>query len=235
LGDRSNSRVWDLIEIAVGYILILATIWAANPARTYFGRLAVIWLVIVLLLGARKSGGFGLGLRGLRESLWALAVAVAAVTIVVLCAAGLGTLHFRYVAQPYPPMAGYFVWSFVQQFVLQNLFLSRLLRLLGRPWMAICASGVLMSMAHLPNLLLAVATLIWGMGACWLFFNYRNLYVIGLIHFLFGFSMAVCVPSSLHHNMRVGRGYAHYRQVGWSPRDAISGTIAHATQTQRAQ
>jgi membrane protease YdiL (CAAX protease family) len=140
------------------------------------------------------------------------------VAIVVLCAAAAGTLHYNFNTQPYlPPMIGYFVWSFIQQFVLQNLFLSRLLNLLGRPSLAIFAGGLMLSMAHLPNLVLVAATLFWGVGACWLFLKYRNLYVVGLIHFLLGFSLAVCVPSSLHHNMRVGRGYAHYRDVSYSP------------------
>jgi hypothetical protein len=233
LEARWNNWGGDLVEIAVGYALILATIWTANPARRYFGWLAVVWLVIALLPGARRSGSFGLGLDGLRESLWAVGLALSGVTIVILCAAALGTLHYRYIVQPYPPI-GYFIWSFVQQFVLQNLFLSRLLRLLGRPSMAIWAAGLMLSMAHLPNLLLTVATLFWGVGACWLFFNYRNLYVVGLIHFLFGISLAVCVPSSLHHNMRVGRGYAHYRQVGDSPRNALGfGAFRHPRQLQK--
>jgi hypothetical protein len=211
--DRSHSTQRSLLEIAVGYALILATIWSVLPARAIFGWMAVFWVGLVLLLEARTNTGFGLGLHGLRESFWALGFAFAVASIAVLCAGAMGTLHYHYVPRPYPPMTGYFAWSFAQQFILQNLFLSRLLRLLARPWMAICAAGLMLSMAHLPNLLLVAATLVWGVGSCWLFFHYRNLYVIGLIHFLFGISLSVCVPSSIQHNMRVGRSYALYRPV----------------------
>jgi membrane protease YdiL (CAAX protease family) len=210
---EAKSWRWNLTEVAIAYTLILGTLWSARPYRTYVGWTAVIWLSIVILAGMHASGGFGLGLRGLRESLWALGLALWLFTVLVLCAIELGTWHFHYIPQRYPPMSGYFVWSFVQQFILQNLFLARLLKLFERPSTAIWTAGLLLSAAHLPNLLLTIATLLWGVGACWLFFKYRNLYVVGLIHFLFGFAMAMCVPTAVHHNMRVGRGYAHYHQV----------------------
>lgn len=213
LDEHSHNSQRNLVEIAVGYGLILATIWSALPARTIFGAMALVWVAVVLLLEARMHNSFGLSSHGLRESFWALGFAIALAAVAILCAATLGTLHYHYVPQRYPPMTGYLAWSFAQQFILQNFFLSRLLRLLARPPLAICVAGLMMSMAHLPNLLLVAATLVWGVGSCWLFFRYRNLYVVGLIHFLFGISIAVCIPASLQHNMRVGRGYAQYRQV----------------------
>jgi membrane protease YdiL (CAAX protease family) len=214
LENRLDSRFSDLAEITVGYALILATIWSARPARVYFGWLAISWTAVALTIGARRSGSFGLGWRGFRESLWAVGLAFTGVVIVVLCASAFGTLHYNLIEQPlHLPMIGYFVWSFVQQLILQNLFLSRLLRLLGRPTLAMWVAGLMLSMAHLPNLLLVGATLFWGVGACWLFMHYRSLYAVGLIHFLFGLSLAVGLPSSLNHNMRVGRGYAHYREI----------------------
>ena len=218
------------LEAAVGYGLILAAIWSAFPARAWFGCLAVLWLIVVLLPEARAGSNFGLHLGGIRESLWAVALALLVFGIGVLCAALLGTLHFHYVPRPYPPMFGYLVFSFVQEFVLQNLILTRALRLLGRPPLAIGAAGLLLSMAHLPNLLLVFATLVWGLAACWLFFHYRNLYVVGFIHFLLGVAMAICVPASIQHNMRVGRSYLAYRQAQYAPlRTAgIASSVPHS-------
>lgn len=214
MDDSTNNRRRDLAEIAVTYALLLATIWSARPLRAYLGSLALASVVIILLAGARRNGSFGLGLRGLRESLWAVGLAITGVAISIICAAALGTLHYhRIIQSSRMPLVGYLGWSLIQQLILQNLFLSRLLRLLHRSSLAVVAAAVMMSAAHLPNPILAVATLFWGIGACWLFLRYRNLYVVAFIHFLFGLCLAVCVPSSLNHNMRVGRGYAHYLQV----------------------
>ena len=196
------------LEIAVGYGLILATIWSIFPARAYLGCLAVFWVFIVLLPEARAGDSFGLQLSGIRESLWAVGLALSVFAVAVVCAWGLGTLHYHPVAKPYPPFMGYLVFSLTQQFVLQNLFFSRLLRLVGRPSLAIGLAGVMMSMAHLPNTLLVAVTLLWGVAACWLFFQYRNLYVVASIHFVLGIMLAICVPVSIQHNMRVGPGYS---------------------------
>lgn len=220
LENRSRSPFVDCVEIAVGYGLILATIWTALPVREYLGWLAVIWLVVTLLHDTQRIGSLGLGLRGLRESIWAVGAALLGIAVVVAFAAVLGTLHYHHNPKsPFIPVIGYLVWSFVQQFILQNLFVARLLRLLGRPWMAVFAGGLLLALAHLPNVLLVVATLLWGIWACWLFLHYRNLYVVGLIHFLLGVSLAACVPNSVHHNMRVGWGYAHQQVSYVSPNE----------------
>jgi Type II CAAX prenyl endopeptidase Rce1-like len=195
----------DLLEVAVGYGLILAALWSGPTSREVSA-----WIVLVLIPDARRGDRFGLRLKGMRESLWALALAIAVCVIAVFIAAALGTLHYHYVRKPYPPMSGYLLWALVQEFILQNFILARLLRLLGRPWLAIGGAGLLLSMAHLPNLLLMATTLFWGIAACWLFFRYRNLYVVGFIHFLLGIALAICVPASIQHNMRVGHGYVTF-------------------------
>src|ERR1700692_2892881 len=179
LDEHSHNSQTNLVEIAVGYGLILATIWSALPARAIFGAMALVWVAVVILLEARMHTSFGPTLHGLRESFWALGFALALAALAILGAAALGTLHYHYVPQPYPPMTGYLAWSFAQQFILQNFFLSRLLRLMARPSLAICVAGLMLSMAHLPNPLLVAATLLWGVGSCWLFFHYRNIYVVG--------------------------------------------------------
>ena len=196
------------LEILVGYGLILATIWSVPPGRAFFGCMAAIWALAVLFPEARAGSSFGLRLGGIRESLWAVGLALSALAIAILCAWTFGTLHYRPVARPYPPFSGYLVFSLMQQFVLQNLFFSKLLRLLGSSSLAICAAALMMSMAHLPNPLLVIVTLLWGMAACWLFLHYRNLYVVASIHFLLGILLSICVPSSVQHNMRVGPGYS---------------------------
>jgi membrane protease YdiL (CAAX protease family) len=105
---------------------------------------------------------------------------------------------------------GYALWTFVQQFLLQGFFLPRLLRLLPGPKSAALAAAGLFALAHLPNPILTVVTLIWGFAACMLFVRYRNLYSLAIAHAVFGITIAITVPGPVIRNMRVGLGYLTY-------------------------
>jgi membrane protease YdiL (CAAX protease family) len=71
-------------------------------------------------------------------------------------------------------------------------------------------AAVLFAAAHLPNVWLAIATLVWGAISCGLFRRYRNIYALGLAQGLLGICFAVCVPDAVHHHLRVGLGYLRY-------------------------
>jgi hypothetical protein len=105
----------------------------------------------------------------------------------------------------------YALWSVLQQFMLQVLFLARLLRLLPDRRLAVLGAASLFAVAHLPNPMLTALTLVWGVLSCMIFLRYRNLYTVGIIHAVLGFCIAVTVPGAVQHDMRVGRGYLHYR------------------------
>jgi hypothetical protein len=107
-------------------------------------------------------------------------------------------------------MAGYLLWAFEQQFILQDYFLLRLLRILPNQSAAVITAAVLFSTAHLPGLVLTVATLAWGSVACALFLRYRSLYALSLVHGILGLSLAISVPDEITHHMMVGLGYLHY-------------------------
>ena len=69
---------------------------------------------------------------------------------------------------------------------------------------------MLFVLAHLPNLVLAAAKLVWGAVSYTLFRRYRNLYALGVAQCLLGLCFAVCVPDALNHHLRVGLGYLRY-------------------------
>jgi hypothetical protein len=98
----------------------------------------------------------------------------------------------------------------MQQFLLQSYFLLRFLRLLpGKAAPIIAAIGIF-ALAHLPNPILTPVTLVWGTISCLLFLRYRNIYALGVAHGIMGLCLAMTVPNSLHHHMRVGLGYLRY-------------------------
>ena len=46
------------------------------------------------------------------------------------------------------------------------------------------------------------------------FLHYRNLFTLGIAHAILGVCVAISVPATVQHNMRVGLGYLKYRPHG---------------------
>jgi hypothetical protein len=129
----------------------------------------------------------------------------------VFLARGFHTLHALHGAGPLGlHVIGYFLWAFEQQFILQDYFLFRLLRILPSELAAAMATAILFSTAHLPGLLLTIAALLWGITCCSLFLRYRNLYALGIAHGILGLGVAISLPEGLTHHMMVGLGYLRY-------------------------
>jgi hypothetical protein len=106
----------------------------------------------------------------------------------------------------------YALWALLQQFLLLDFVLLRLLRLLPRRKAAVTAAAGLFALAHLPNPVLTPATLIWGFAASLLFLHYRNIYTLATLHIIFGICIAITIPGPVDHNMRVGLAYLTYRR-----------------------
>lgn len=186
----------------------MAVLWLPTKEQLIIGPL-VLLAPLVLVLSRRPSPNeLGLGLRGLLSSLWILPATVALMFAGMWIAQRIGTYHPLYTPD-FAHVGGYILWTFYQQFLLQDFFMPRLTRVLGSD-RVIAVAAVLFAVAHLPNLSLTLATLVWGAVSCWLFRRYRSLYILGLAQGILGLCFAVCVPDVLHHHMRVGLGYLHY-------------------------
>jgi CAAX prenyl protease-like protein len=240
------SSARDLTELILGFGFILLILWVPVPVQRVLSPIALVATLAVVLLGRtgsdrreddlqkgdlqekarhapyhRENGHpgadeLGLGLRGLIPSLWILPAAAALTFAGVLLARSFGTLHPLYKGD-FKHIAGYVLWTCYQQFLLQDLFMPRLLRLLRSEALAVAISGVLFAVAHLPNLSLAAVTLFWGIASCALFRRHRNLYALGLAQGLLGLGFAFCVPDALHHHLRVGLGYLRYHATQPAP------------------
>ncbi len=215
-----------LIELAIGYVLILLVIWTPRPWQRFLwlvavaGVAAIICLSIKAFTGSTREAFRAMGLRkeNFLRSLWVVGAALALAAIAVVIAAKMNTLEL-----PVSPTTGeggplifiktywgYALWTFVQQFLLQGFFLLRLLRLTPGPRSAAVAAAGLFALAHLPNPVLAPLTLIWGFASCLIFLRYRNLYPLAIAHAIFGITIALTVPGPIVRNMRVGLGYLRY-------------------------
>jgi Type II CAAX prenyl endopeptidase Rce1-like len=212
MATRENqSPTRDLVEFCVCYGLILATIWTLNPWQRWFYWIAIAWIVATTCMHRPTWRALGLGLPGLLQSLWVVVVAALLAGLAVYTAHRMHSLHRLH--GPTPLLShvwGYLIWAVMQQFLLQIYFLLRLQRLLSGKVAAVVAAAGLFSLAHLPNPVLTPVTLVWGIAACVLFLRYRNIYTLGLAHGILGLCVAVIVPDSIQHHMRVGIGYYRY-------------------------
>jgi membrane protease YdiL (CAAX protease family) len=197
-----------LAELTIGFAAILVVLWLPTREQVIFGPIALLTPLILVVLQRPTLTDLGLHWRGFVSSLWILPAAAIAAAAGILLARAAGTFHDLYKAD-LAHVGGYVLWTIYQQFLLQDYFMPRLTRLLKADT-AIAFAAVLFALAHLPNVVLAVATLAWGALSCILFRRYRSLVVIGITQGLLGLCFAVCVPDAYLHHMRVGLGYWHY-------------------------
>lgn len=203
------SRSRDLTELILGYGMVVGIIWTPEHLQRFLSPVALVFTLSVVLARRQSRDELGLGRRGLIPSLWILPAAIALAALSTSVAARVGTLHPLYKAD-FAHVSGYVLWTIYQQFLLQDYFMDRLLRLLSNEAAAVTLAGTLFAAAHLPNLVLTAATLVWGILSCALFRRYHNLWALGLAQGLLGLCFAICVPDALHHHLRVGSGYLRY-------------------------
>jgi hypothetical protein len=207
---RKRRRI--LVEFALAYGLILLVIWTPRPWQKVLWWFAAAAVLVIAGLAMEGIKNLGLNAANLLRSLWITAAAVLLSALAILVAMGLGTLRL-------PPggAAGfvrsywaYALWACVQQLLLQGFFLPRCIGLTKSTTSAALLAASLFALAHLPNPILTPVTFLWGFAACMAFLHYRNLFPLAMAHAILGISVAITVPGSINHNMRVGLGYLTY-------------------------
>jgi len=205
---QADTSLRTLAELTIGFAAILVVLWLPTREQLFFGPIALLAPLILVLRQKPTLNELGLQWRGFVSSLWILPAAAVVAAVGILLAHAAGTFHELY-KPDFAHVGGYVLWTIYQQFLLQDYFMPRLRRLLKAD-AALAFAAVLFAMAHLPNVVLTVATLVWGAISCALFRRYRSLLVLGITQGLLGLCFAVCVPDAYLHHMRVGLGYWHY-------------------------
>ena len=205
---QSQSSLRTLAELTIGFSAIMVVLWLPTHEQLIFGPIALLAPLTMVLLERPTLRQLGLDWRGFASSLWILPAAALTAAAGILLARASGTFH-ELDKPDFAHMGGYVLWTIYQQFLLQDYFMPRLTRLLNID-AAIAFAAVLFALAHLPNVVLTVATLAWGAVSCMLFRRYRSLVVLGIAQGLLGLCFAICVPDVYLHHMRVGLGYWQY-------------------------
>jgi|HubBroStandDraft_6_1064221.scaffolds.fasta_scaffold48385_1 hypothetical protein len=214
-GSKScqTPKTWrrDLFELCGIYALILIVIWTPHPWQAALWVIAAITISYIAHLSFEGFTPMGLCTANLVRSLWAVAFAMALSLAAVILAVRLHTLHVPETPLLFVRHYGlYVMWAAIQQIILQWFFLSRSLRLLPDASSASALTAGLFAVAHLPNPILTVITLFFGLASCYFYLYYRNLVPLALAHAILGISIGITIPGSLDHNMRVGISYLTY-------------------------
>lgn len=207
----TRTRRRDLFELLGIYGLILVVIWTPRPWQIPMWAFASVTIIAVIAVSYEGLKAMGICTENLRRSLWGVGLSLGVAITAVYLAGRMHTLHF-----PSTPASAvrhfglYALWAAIQQLILQCFFLSRSMRLLSNATAAATLSAVLFAVAHLPNPILTVITLVCGLASCLFFLRYRNLLPLAVAHAILGICIAVTIPGQLDHNMRVGISYLTY-------------------------
>lgn len=206
-----------LLEILVGWSLIEATIWNSGTTQLHLFWVSAIFILASTVAHRPRMRDLGLGLQGLRASLWVIPAAIVLSSAAVLLAWAAGTLHplFGLIGIA-THSTGYSIWAVFQQFILQSFFFLRFEKLVSTRAAVLLSAG-LFCLAHIPNLVLIGVCLFAGCVACEIFRRNRNIYALGVAHAILGLTIAITVPDNVHRHMRVGIGYYHYHVHALTP------------------
>lgn len=197
------SKHFSALAAVAAYLLVEGGLWTVGAAQRGFIIAAMGWIVACTLLQRRSWRELGLGLRGFRQSSWLALIAAVPAAILLAMHSQLGfTHHPLHLWQ----ILGYPLWALEQEFILNSFLFLNLERLAGTR-LAIVLSALAFAVAHIPNPLLTVLTLLAGLVFCALFARYRNIWALAIAHALLGMTIAASAPVSITHRMRVGRGY----------------------------
>ena len=208
---------WDFCELAIGYALILAVIWTARPLQRWLYWAAIAWFALVIIRSFPGWKAMGCCAAGFWRSPWVVGVAMILAATAVAFASSLHTLHHpNGVLQWVLAFGGYTVWSLRSNSCCRAIFWCA-----SRAWFrvrlwAAAIAATIFALAHLPNPILTPITLIWGLAACLVFLKAATFGALAMAHAIFGICVAITVPASALHNMRVGRGYLHLSRAAAS-------------------
>ena len=201
--------VWA--QIIVAFLFLEFALWEPQlETRNRWVGVAAITILVLALMDRASLERLGLRLPKTFGATIVLGISFATAVFLV------AMVHWAGGEVPANPtwprlhtMWQYFVWAIIQQFILQSFFFTRCEELFGSS-AAVWVTATLFAAVHLPSPILTTFTLVGGLFFCEMFRRYRSIYPIGIVHAVLGLTVALTMPDSVLHHMRVGIGYLHY-------------------------
>ncbi len=201
--------VWA--QIVIAFLFLEFGLWEPRlETRNRWVGMATVTILVLVLVDRASLERLGLRLPKTFGASVVLGISFATVVLLVAMVHWAGG---QVPANPTWPSIHltwqYVVWALIQEFILQSFFFTRCEELFGGT-AAVWVAATLFAAAHLPSPILTTFTLVGGLFFCEMFRRYRSIYPIGIVHAALGLTIAVTVPDSLLHHMRVGIGYLRY-------------------------
>lgn len=201
------SVVWAAMELGFTLYLVNKGLWTVGPHKQLITA-GVVWLactsLLDCLLGFYTIEQLGLVWDKSKNTSWLLYWGLFAASGIMLSGLLFGTARGDFIEAFLFKKSGYFFGAFCQQFLVESYVLVRLEKLVGKraPW----TTGLLFSLAHLPNPALTIITLVGGWVSAYIFRRYRNFYSLAATHGIIG----AALPAFWRLNMRVGISYLRH-------------------------
>jgi len=202
--------LWEIASIVTSCLVAEWVVLALLTDRRWFLAIPIALALALMLYSHRLHDEsfveLGFRLDNIVPAIKALIIptVIAIVLIVIagkLTSAGpiASPLRARFLLVP--------VWGLFQQYALQG-FINRRAQLgLGRGWKSVLLTGVLFSVIHMPNPLLALLTLIGGIVWAAVYQKHPNLFALALSHFVTALTVTLFLPLNLISGLRVGFKY----------------------------
>lgn len=196
-----------IAEAFVFAAAVILYIWVLRSRAPWTIWLLALAVAVSVWRHAETLASAGLSLATLRSALraWWMWFVLAAAAVALL--GGRSVLG----VEPLERALTYFLWCIGQQVVYQTMIYRRVREAFGASWRAWTLSGILFALAHLPNPVLAPATLAWGIISSRLFERLPSAPALGLLQFLLSTLLLLLTPLRWHRNLRVGPGYLQFR------------------------
>lgn len=98
-------------------------------------------------------------------------------------------------------------WALLQQYALQGYINRRTQILVGSGWHSVVVVGVIFSLVHLPNPLLACLTLVGGIIWAAVYQSQPNIFALAISHSIASICVAWAIPLGFTNGLRVGFKY----------------------------
>lgn len=195
--------------MAMGYGLILATIWTEKQVQRELYWITAAYFAITAVFALWRKP---LKPPEAKFSFLVIALGALIAGVMIWIGAAFGTLHGLFgIRNAALHASSYVVWTVIQQYLQQEFFFVRIERFTQRGVFASLITAALFALAHLPNPVLTPITFVGGFILSELFRRYRSFVPLGIAQGFVGLALAVSIPDQAMHHMRVGLGYLRYR------------------------
>lgn len=191
------------IEPFAFFLAVLGSIWLLWSVLPLACGLLMLWVITSWILHKQTPASLGLSATAFRQCAYQWRLMLMLQTLVVM----LTTRQDLFSTRTLRSAALYFLWCLVQQTIYQSLIFGRLRVLFREDTRAAIASGLLFSLVHLPNPVLAPATLAWGVCSSLLFARCPSVIALAVEQVLLSAIGVAILPASLHHGFRIGPAY----------------------------